>query len=106
MDPGTLHNLHTPALWWNNMKTPFMFLTNAGNEAGSAPTVSRLIRGRTVLSVFKLLLLCVLPIATLMNSSAAAAAQTIVSLTFDDGINQSQVRDILLFHGMKGTTPT
>ncbi len=35
--------------------------------------------------------------------SPAAAAQTIVSLTFDDGLNQSQVLDMLLFHNMKGT---
>ncbi|MDH4285431.1 MAG: polysaccharide deacetylase family protein, partial [Gallionellaceae bacterium] len=41
--------------------------------------------------------------STLTISSVAAAAQTIVSLTFDDGLTQSPVRNMLLSHGMKGT---
>ena len=78
-------------------------MRKAGSVAGSADTASRRSRGRAFLSVFNLLLMCVLSAASLMQSTAAVAAQTIVSLTFDDGLTQSPVRNILLSHGMKGT---
>ena len=79
-----------------------MFLTNAGNEARAAQTEFGSPRVRFGLFVFKLLL-CALLVVIFMESAAVTAAETIVSLTFDDGINQYQVRDMLLFHGMKGT---
>lgn len=85
------------------MNTSGMSLTKAVGVAGSADTASRQSRGRALLSVFKLLLMCVLSATSLMESTTAAAAQTIVSLTFDDGLTQSPVRDILRAHGMKGT---
>ena len=85
------------------MNTSGMSLTNAGSVAGSAGTASRRTGGRAVLSVFNLLLMCVLSAAVLMESNEAAAAETIVSLTFDDGLTQSLVRGILRSHGMKGT---
>jgi len=49
------------------------------------------------------IILYIMAILALLTTHVAFGAQTIVSLTFDDGINQFQVRDILLFHGMKGT---
>ena len=85
------------------MKIPCVFSSHAGNVTGSAETVLRRACGLTALSVFRCLLLCVLSVAALMQSSAATAAQTVVSLTFDDAINQSPIRNILLNHGMKGT---
>jgi len=57
---------------------------------------------RRVLFVFKLFL-WFLPVVVLMNSPPSGAAQTIVSLTFDDGLNQSLVLDMLLAHNMKAT---
>jgi len=39
----------------------------------------------------------------LIHINIANAAQTVVSLTFDDGINQLPVRDMLFSHGMKAT---
>src|SRR5512139_1225596 len=80
-----------------------MSLRNAGGVAGSAEAASRRTRGQAVLSVFNLLLACVLSAAALLESTAATAAETIVSLTFDDGLAQSLARDILRNHGMKGT---
>ncbi len=85
------------------MKTLHVDWANPQYKAGAADTGLRLTESQPLLFVFKWLMLCLLPVAGLMNSSPAAAAQTIVSLTFDDGINQSQVADMLLFHGMKGT---
>lgn len=85
------------------MKTSNKFLVSVGTEGEEGKSVLRRIKDRSVLFVLKLLLLFILPTAILLESPSAAAAQTVISLTFDDGINQSQVRDMLLFHGMKGT---
>ncbi len=82
------------------MSTSDLSLTSIGSVAGSA---SRWSRVRAVISVFNLLLMYMLSAAILMEPTEAAAAQTIVSLTFDDGLTQSSVRDILRNHGMKGT---
>jgi len=57
----------------------------------------------TVLEFFKVFLVGVFSVLILLHSTGAAAAQTIVSLTFDDGLTQSTVRDTLFNHGMKGT---
>ena len=79
-----------------------MIWTNAQNEAGTIESIIRWIKEKTVQQVFNLLL-CVVAACLMANSLPATAAQTIVSLTFDDGYNQSQVADMLLSHGMKGT---
>ncbi|HUX91224.1 MAG TPA: Ig-like domain-containing protein [Gallionellaceae bacterium] len=85
------------------MNTSDMSLTNAVSVAECAGTASGRTRGRGGLSVFNLLLMCALLAVALMASAVAMAAETIVSLTFDDGLTQSQVRSILLSHGMKAT---
>ncbi|SJM90222.1 polysaccharide deacetylase family protein [Crenothrix polyspora] len=56
----------------------------------------------TLLTFVKLMLLAWLAIITVVQSTQARAT-TLVSLTFDDGRNQSAARLLLLNHGMKGT---
>ncbi len=57
--------------------------------------------GRTALAVIKLTLAGLLTAAAL--AVPAQAADTVVSLTFDDGLTQSLARNLLAKHGMKGT---
>ncbi|WP_340120989.1 Ig-like domain-containing protein [Methylobacter svalbardensis] len=60
---------------------------------------------RAILSSISLMLLIWLSAATLTQSAQAATVHwlTLVSLTFDDGRNQSAARDLLARHGMQGT---
>ncbi len=61
---------------------------------------------RRALSLFNLVLASVLAnvlAAAMLAAPAHAASRTIVSLTFDDGLTQSPVRDILRNRGVKGT---
>ena len=85
------------------MNTLGFLSASAGRVTGSAGTAPQRLLGRAVLCAFNLLLLSALTALTLVEPAEAASARTIVSLTFDDGLTQSPVRDILRNHGMKGT---
>jgi hypothetical protein len=60
---------------------------------------------RIGLSLLNLALIAWLSVATLTQPAQAATPHwlTVVSLTFDDGLNQSPVRNLLASHGMQGT---
>ena len=67
-----------------------------------AQTATQRSMARAALWVLNLLLVSVLWALTLA-APAHAASRTIVSLTFDDGLTQSPIRDILRNRGVKGT---
>jgi peptidoglycan/xylan/chitin deacetylase (PgdA/CDA1 family) len=85
------------------MKTSDIFSMHARCVAGSVSVGARRLVACTALQGLKVLLVGALSAVTLIHSAEAASARTIVSLTFDDGLTQSPVRDILRSHGMKGT---
>jgi Bacterial Ig domain/Polysaccharide deacetylase len=85
------------------MKALDFFSKGARSVMGSARPVPRRLMSQVALFAFNLLLVNALSTVTVMNSAEAASARTIVSLTFDDGLTQSPVRDILRSHGMKAT---
>ena len=85
------------------MNTPNMSLMNTESVTGKVGNASQRTGVWPHRLIFNFLLMCVVAASTLTISSVAAAAQTIVSLTFDDGLTQSPVRNMLLSHGMKGT---
>src|SRR5690242_9514250 len=52
----------------------------------------------------RIVLACIAAICALLCGAATASGQTVVSLTFDDGIaTQMLTRPLLISHGMKGT---
>ncbi len=85
------------------MKAFDFFSKGARSVTGSARTTPRQLISRVALFAFNLLLVNALSTVTLVKSAEAASARTIVSLTFDDGLTQSPVRDILRNQGMKAT---
>ncbi len=85
------------------MKVFDLFAKGARSVTGSARTTHRQLMRRVAVFAFNMLFVSVLSTVTLTSSAQAASARTIVSLTFDDGLTQSPVRDILRSHGMKAT---
>ena len=70
--------------------------------SGTAHIAVRRSRVRTALWVFHLMLVSMLWTVAL-SQPVQAAGRTIVSLTFDDGLTQSPIRDILRTRGVTGT---